>query len=97
MSGLTRSETRATAPRAAAAAPIRAISSSLSAFHSPIPCSSPRAISASVFPTPAKTMRSAGNPARRAASSSPPETMSAPAPSDASRRRIAPLPLALTA
>ena len=35
-------------------------------------------------------------PAARA-TSSPPETMSAPAPSDASRRRIAPLPLALTA
>ena len=62
MSGLTRSETRATAPRAAAAAPIRAISSSLSAFHSPIPCSSPRAISASVLPTPAKTMRSGREP-----------------------------------
>jgi hypothetical protein len=42
-------------------------------------------------------MRSGVKPARSAARSSPPETMSAPAPSDASRRRIAPLPLALTA
>ena len=83
MSGLTRSETRARCPRAAAAAAMRAISSSLSAFHSPMPCSSPSAISASVLPTPANTMRSAGKPARRAASSSPPETMSAPAPSPA--------------
>ena len=81
MSGFTRRETRAVRPRAAAAAPMPPISSSLSALHSPIPCSRPSAISASLLPTPAKTIRSGGKPARSAASSSPPETMSAPAPS----------------
>ena len=45
-----------------------------------------RAISSSVLPTPENTMRSGGKPARSARRSSPPETMSAPAPSDGSRR-----------
>ena len=38
-----------------------------------------------------------GKPARSAARSSPPETMSAPAPRPASSRRMAPLPFAFTA
>ena len=81
MSGLTRSDTRTVRPAAAAAAEMRSISASLSALNSPMPRAMPSAISASVFPTPENTIRSGANPARSAASISPPETMSAPAPS----------------
>ena len=42
--------------------------------------SRPAASSSSVLPTPENTIRSGANPARSAARSSPPETMSAPAP-----------------
>jgi len=44
------------------------------------PFLSPSTISSSVFPTPENTILSAGTPAAKARSSSPPETMSAPAP-----------------
>jgi hypothetical protein len=46
---------------------------------------------------PENTIRSAGMPARRLRHNSPPETMSAPAPASAIRRRIASLLLALIA
>ena len=42
---------------------MRAISASLSALKAPTPCSTPRASSASVLPTPEKTIRSAVKPA----------------------------------
>ena len=97
MSGLTRRDTRTVRPAADAAAEIRAISASLSALNSPMPRSTPSAISASLLPTPEKTIRSAGNPARSAARSSPPETMSAPAPRPARIFSRAWEPLALSA
>ena len=67
MSGLTRSDTRIGRPSRAATAPRRSISSSLSALTCPTPVATASSSSASLFPTPAKTMRSGGNPARIAA------------------------------
>ena len=80
----------ALAARRRPAPAMRAISSSLSALNSPMPASRAATISASDLPTPAKTIRSGGKPARRAAFSSRPDTMSAPAPSEASRAQDGP-------
>ena len=68
-----------------------------SALKRAMPACKAIAISASDLPTPENTMRSAWIPARKARCSSPPDTMSAPAPSSANRRSTAPLPLAFTA
>ena len=62
-----------------------------------MPASSPAAISASVLPTPANTMRSAGTPAASATRNSPSDTTSAPAPRRASVRTSARLAFALSA
>ena len=79
------------------AAPSRAISSSLSALNSPMPRSRPSAQLVVGLADPGED-----DPLRRKARPQggqelPPETMSAPAPRSARRRRIAPLPLAFTA
>ena len=60
-------DARRAAARARRPRRCRAISSSLSALNSPIPCSSPSAISASLLPTPENTIRSGAKPARSAA------------------------------
>ena len=72
-------------------------SGSDSTLISATPVSSAKAISASVLPTPEKTMRSGGTPAASARRISPSETMSAPAPSSARVRSTARLELAFTA
>jgi hypothetical protein len=61
-----------------------------------IPASIPAASSGTVFPTPLKTIRSAGIPASSARRSSPADTMSAPAPMAARVRSTPRLPFALT-
>ncbi len=66
MSGLTRRATLARRPEArAAASEMRSISRSDSALKARRPASTPARISSSVFPTPEKTIRSAGNPLSR--------------------------------
>jgi hypothetical protein len=80
-----------------ASAASRSISSTDSALIWPTPASIAAANSSSRLPTPLNTIRAAGKPARSARINSPLDTMSAPAPSFASRRRIARLLLALTA
>jgi hypothetical protein len=54
-------------------------------------------ISSGDLPTPANTIFEAGTPAFKARNSSPPDTMSAPLPSLAIRRRMARLELAFIA
>ncbi len=53
--------------------------------------------SGSVFPTPAKTTFFGSKPALIARYSSPPETMSAPAPKEANALKTARFPFAFTA
>ncbi len=72
-------------------------SGSLSTLKHRMPASSACAISSRVLPTPEKTMRSPGMPAASARFSSPPETMSAPAPMRASVAMTAWLELAFSA
>ena len=71
MSGLTRTATRARMPRAAAIASIRSSSPSDSALMLRRPRSIARASSASVLPTPVKTISAGVKPARSATSISP--------------------------
>src|SRR5258708_4076962 len=82
-SGLMRSDTDATRPIDAATASRRSSSGSLSALKQRIPAASPARISASDLPTPEKITRAAAPPAASTRASSPPETMSKPAPARA--------------
>ena len=97
MSGLTRSDTGARFPAARASDASRSSSCADSTLKHPTPASSAAAISASRLPTPEKTMRPAGTPAASTRSSSPPDTMSNPAPSRPSTSMTARFELALTA
>ena len=97
MSGLTRSDTGARPPAAAAIAASRSSSRNDSTLKQPTPASSAAAISASRLPTPEKTMRSAGTCTARTRSISPTDTMSNPAPSRASTSMTARFEFALTA
>ena len=96
-SGLIRTEARAVHPLAAAMRWMASSSARDSTLKRAMPACSAIAISASVLPTPENTILSAGIPARNARCSSPPDTMSAPAPSSPISRSTAPLPLAFTA
>ena len=62
-----------------------------------MPASSAMAISSRLLATPANTIRSGGTPAASARCSSPPETISAPAPASARVLITARLLFALTA
>ena len=97
MSGLTRSATLALPPAARATSSRAASSENDSTLNMRTPAAIASAISRRLLPTPEKTIFAAGTPARSARYSSPPETMSAPAPSFASAPRMAPLGFALTA
>ncbi len=96
-SGLTRIETGARRPFAAATSLRRASSGSDSTLKQRIPASSPAAISRAVLPTPEKTIRFVGTFAASARRSSPSETTSMPAPSRASVAITAWFELALSA
>jgi hypothetical protein len=61
-----------------------------------MPVSMAKAISRAVLPTPAKTMRSGGQPAASARRNSPSETTSRPEPASTKLRMIAWLEFALT-
>ena len=97
MSGLTRSATATRWPSARARVATRASSSADSTLIARSPAEIAASISASSLPTPLKTIFPAGIPAAIARASSPPETMSAPAPRRASVRSTAWLLLAFTA
>jgi hypothetical protein len=96
-SGLTRSATRARLPwrpaRRSRVSSSEADSTLKSRMRSPRPAIS----SSSVLPTPAKTTFLGSKPARIARYSSPPETMSAPAPKEANARITARFPFAFAA
>lgn len=79
-SGVTRNAIRATRRSRAATRSIVSSSASDSTVRKRIRLRSAAAISSSVFPTPAKTIFSGPTPVARARRSSPPETMSKPAP-----------------
>ena len=76
---------------------MRSSSSALSTLKHLMPAASAATISASDLPTPEKITRSALPPAASTRASSPPETMSKPAPWRASTSRIASVELAFTA
>ena len=71
-------------------------SASLSTLNIRTPAFSPAAISSSVLPTPAKTVRPGSPPATSTRYSSPPETTSNPLPCSAITRRIDRFEFALT-
>ena len=97
-SGFTRSANLALTPSASARAASSPSSASDSTLNIRIPAFSAASISHSCLPTPEKTTRpSAALLARRTRSSSPPLTMSNPAPNSASIRRIASDEFAFTA
>jgi hypothetical protein len=77
---LTRIEIGACLPFDRATSESASISGSLSTLKQRMPASRAALISSRVLPTPEKTMRSPSTPAARARRSSPPETMSMPAP-----------------
>ena len=88
-SGFTRSANRATIFNFRARAASSSSSVSLSTLNSRMPAPSARSISAAVLPTPENTTRAtACGAAAITRSSSPPETMSNPAPRSASNLRI---------
>ena len=95
-SGFTRKAMRAARPTWRAHSEIRSASGSDSTVKMKIFSSSAYSISSRVLPTPAKTMRFALAPALSARKSSPPETMSKPAPRSASVWMTAALEFALT-
>ena len=84
--GLTRMAISGAAPFAAATAISRSSSTALSTLIWRTPTSMAKASSASVLPTPEKTIRSPGTPAFSARRISPSDTVSAPQPS---RARVA--------
>ncbi len=86
-SGLTRTEMRAVLPISAASRDSSSSSGSDSILMQRMSAESAARSSASVLPTPEKTIFEGGMPAARARFNSPPETTSAPAPSFAKVRR----------
>ena len=97
-SGFTRSAKRARIFSFRARSASSASSASLSTLNCEDSGLQPRSISAAVFPTPEKTTRPAASGAAAfTRSSSPPETMSNPAPCAASSFKIASEELAFTA
>ena len=70
-------------------------SSALSTLNIPMPARSAKAISDSVFPTPAKTVRPGSPPASSTRASSPPETTSNPEPQRAKRGQQREVPAGL--
>ena len=96
-SGLMRNETRAILSFSPANWLMTSSSGMLSTLKYAIPASSPTLISQSLFPTPANTILSAGNPASRQALISPPLTQSAPNPAAQMMRSSLRLALAFTA
>src|SRR5881628_3857566 len=97
MSGLMRNATRARRPISAATSSMTRSSAEDSTFNIRISVASASLISSRLFPTPANTILDGGMPAFSARYNSPPETISAPLPSRAIRRRMARLELAFTA
>ena len=95
--GFRRKATRATLPLAAASSLMTSNSGMLSTLKQKMSLSSPRFISQSLLPTPAKTIFELGKPALTDASISPPLTQSAPKPASRIMRRILGLALAFTA
>jgi hypothetical protein len=79
-SGFTRTEMDAVTPFDTAVSDRASSSGSDSTLKHRIPLSRASAISSRVFATPENTIRSPGTPAARARRSSPPDTMSIPAP-----------------
>jgi hypothetical protein len=90
-------DTGATTASSRACAATSWSSSADSTLSDLMPVSSAARISSFVLPTPEKTIRSAGTPARSAFASSPPETTSAPRPSSAAAWSSASASFALTA
>ena len=96
-SGLIRRAIEATLFLVAASSLMISSSTADSTLKQKISLSSPRLISQSALPTPAKTILSAGKPASKAACTSPPLTQSAPRPFAAMMERIRGLAFAFTA
>ena len=96
-SGFTRIPTWTPLPTRATIRPSAASSAVDSRCTWPMPASTAAVSSSSVLPTPLNTMRSGSNPAASARASSPPDTMSAPAPRSRRIRSTARFALALTA
>ena len=94
--GLTRTATGATRFLCDASRSIASSSGSDSTLNWKMPAASAAPSSRSVLPTPENTTRPGATPARSARSSSPPETMSAPAPISARVRTTARFELALS-
>ena len=96
-SGFTRNDTGAVRPVRTATADSRSSSDADSTLKHRMPASSAASISASVLPTPENTTFAGSPPAARTRASSPPETMSKPLPSRASRSSTARLEFAFIA
>jgi hypothetical protein len=96
-SGFTRSDTFARLPVADAIADSLRNSLSDSTLKQRTECSSASRISASLLPTPENTTLAGSPPAASTRWSSPPETMSKPAPARASRSMIARFEFAFSA
>ena len=96
-SGLIRSATRAVVCRARAAAAIRSSSPADSALIALTPRPTAWSISATVFPTPVKTISPGAYPARSATSISPPELASTSPPAALTTRTTARFELAFSA